>query len=378
MLDITNKLFCNFEDCNKIPSYNFENEKKAIYCFFHKLDNMINIKSNTCCEINCKRMPIYNFKNEITPLFCSFHKDETMVNVSSKKCEYPNCKIRPNYNFYGKKTGIFCSNHKLENMVDVKNKKCNYENCSRQPSFNYENEKKAIYCSFHKLESMVDIINKKCHSSQYCLGTNANPKYKGYCSICYQHLFPNDPLTFQIRSKTKEIAVRDYINLNFEGFQHDTPLWTGNCDCTHRRRIDHRKLIGNTLLCVETDENQHKKSNYETSCEHKRIMKLSQDVGERSIIFIRFNPDNYIKNKIKIASCWAEDEKHVLLIKNKEEWLKRLDVLKNEIVYWCNQDNKSSKTIEIKCEHHGTIKLRSFTRNVITLYVEISFYFFIK
>ena len=77
-------------------------------------------------------------------------------------------------------------------------------------------------------------------------------------------------------------------------------------------------------------------------------MQLSKDVGERPIIFIRFNPDNYIKNKIKIASCWAEDKNHVLLIKNKEEWFKRLDVLKNEIVYWCNQDNKSSKTIEIK------------------------------
>ncbi len=28
-------------------------------------------------------------------------------------------------------------------------------------------------------------------------------------------------------------------NLNFEGFIHDTTLYTGNCDCTHRRRIEH-------------------------------------------------------------------------------------------------------------------------------------------
>ena len=26
---------------------------------------------------------------------------------------------------------------------------------------------------------------------------------------------------------------------------------TGNCECNHRRRIDHRKLIGNTLLCID-------------------------------------------------------------------------------------------------------------------------------
>ena len=51
--------------------------------------------------------------------------------------------------------------------------------------------------------------------------------------------------------------VRDRINQEFEGFYHDKPLWTNDCDCTHRRRIDHRKLIGNTLLAIETDENQH-------------------------------------------------------------------------------------------------------------------------
>jgi len=28
----------------------------------------------------------------------------------------------------------------------------------------------------------------------------------------------------------------------FDGFVHDRPLYTGNCDCTHRRRVDHRLL----------------------------------------------------------------------------------------------------------------------------------------
>ena len=91
---------------------------------------------------------------------------------------------------------------------------------------------------------MIDVKNKKFKGNLF-LGTAANLKYKGYCASCYQHLFPNDPLTLQMRSKTKEIAIRDFINLNFEGFQHDKPLYTGNCECTHRRRIDHRKLIGN-------------------------------------------------------------------------------------------------------------------------------------
>ena len=52
--------------------------------------------------------------------------------------------------------------------------------------------------------------------------------------------------------------VRNRINQEFEGFIHDTPLYTGNCDCTHRRRIDHRKMIGNTILAIETDEFGHR------------------------------------------------------------------------------------------------------------------------
>jgi hypothetical protein len=144
------------------------------------------------------------------------------------------------------------------------------------------------------------------------MGTSANTKYKGYCKSCYQHTFPNDPLTFQMRSKTKEIAVRDYINSNFDGFLHDKPIWTGNCDCTHRRRIDHRKLIGNTLLCIETDENQHK--NYDANDEANRYDDLYM-VHSGKFIFIRFNPDKYLKKG-----------------KNTNPYLfKRLPILANEI-----------------------------------------------
>jgi hypothetical protein len=332
MIIVTNKK-CEFEKCNKSSICNYEGETIMLYCAEHKLENMVNIKSKKCEYINCKRIPIYNFENEITPLFCSFHKDETMVNISSKRCEYPNCKIHPNYNYCGKKTGIFCSNHKLENMVDVKNKKCKYENCSRQPSFNYENEKTAIYCSFHKLENMLDIVNKKCKSSQFCLGTLGNPKYKGYCSSCYQQLFPTDPLSFQIHSKTKEIAVRDYINLIFEGFQHDKPLWTGNCDCTHRRRIDHRKLIGNTLLCIETDENQHK--NYNDKDEEIRYDDLFMLHGGK-FVYIRFNPDKFKDKNCKSVNPMLytrlpvlkeEIEKQISRIE-KEENIELLEIIK--------------------------------------------------
>ena len=42
---------------------------------------------------------------------------------------------------------------------------------------------------------------------------------------------------------------------------------------------------------VEVDENQH--NNYDCSCENKRLMELAQDLGHRSMVVIRFNPDAY-------------------------------------------------------------------------------------
>ena len=147
---------------------------------------------------------------------------------------------------------------------------------------------------------MVDVIHKSCNgymnvdtnTLEPCPnGTIANVKYKNYCTECFRRNFPLDPLTFQIRSKTKEIAVRDFINANFEGFQHNKRLQTGHCDCTIRRSIDHRMLIGNTLIAIETDENQHKA--YNEMDEETRYDDLYM-AHSGKWIYIRFNPDKYI------------------------------------------------------------------------------------
>ena len=215
-------------------------------------------------------------------------------------------------------------------MIDVKHKSCEHEGCNVKPCYNYEGEIKGKFCILHKLENMVDVKHDFCKGKNCSAtrgvsnGTRGNIKYKGYCTYCFQNLFPLDPLTFQIRSKTKEIAVRDYINSNFDGFQHDNALWTGNCDCTHKRRIDHRKLIGNTLLCVETDENQHK--SYDETDEEIRYDDLFMLHGGK-FIYIRFNPDKF-KDKngkslnpmlyTRLSILKMEIEKQIKRIENEE------------------------------------------------------------
>ena len=112
--------------------------------------------------------------------------------------------------------------------------------------------------------------------------------YDGYCATCFKQIFPTDPRSKVVYTHTKEMRVRNKINEEFEGFIHDKPLWTGGCDCTHRRRIDHRKLIGATLLCIETDEHAH--IGYDTKDEELRYDDLFM-IHSGKWIFIRFNPD---------------------------------------------------------------------------------------
>jgi hypothetical protein len=245
-----------------------------------------------------------------------------MIDVKNCKCKFKNCLKQASFNFISEKNGIYCVEHKLDKMVDVKSKFCIYPDCKTRPIFNNQGEKLGLYCLQHKIDEMVDVIGKKCKAN-YCLGTSANPKYKGYCSNCYKNLFPTDPLTLQMNSKTKEIAVRDYINYNFEGFQHDKSLWTGNCDCTHRRRIDHRKLIGNTLLCIETDENQHK--GYNDKDEEIRYDDLFMLHGGK-FIYIRFNPDKFKDKNGKSINPMLYTRLPVL----KEEIEKQMERIENE------------------------------------------------
>ena len=193
---------------------------------------------------------------------------------------------------------------------------------------------------------MID-IKRKCLGfinngiTEACpYNTSGNPKYKNYCTECFKRNFPLDPTTFQIQSKTKEIAVRDFINQYFDGFQHNKPLQTGHCDCTMRRSIDHRKLIGNTLLAIETDENQHK--SYDKMDEEIRYDDLYM-AHSGKWIYIRFNPDKYIDKKgirknpmiyTRLEKLKNEIEKQIKRIENEEN----SELVERVYMYYDNYD----------------------------------------
>jgi hypothetical protein len=83
MIDVINKR-CIYEGCNKNPTFNIQSETKGIYCFEHKLTNMINVTDKKCIYEGCIKQPGFNLPSEIKPIYCFEHKLENMINVKKK------------------------------------------------------------------------------------------------------------------------------------------------------------------------------------------------------------------------------------------------------------------------------------------------------
>ena len=91
---------------------------------------MIDIKHLKCIKCNIKR-PSFNYENDKIALYCSDCRLENMIDVISKKCIKCNIKI-PSFNYENEKIALYCGDCCLENMIDVKNKKCISPLCDKQ------------------------------------------------------------------------------------------------------------------------------------------------------------------------------------------------------------------------------------------------------
>lgn len=174
--------------------------------------------------------------------------------------------------------------------------------------------------------------------------TAGNIKYEGYCVPCFVNNPENQFKPSMRNYKTKEKEVVYKITQIFPDFTWITDKKIQ--DGCSRRRPDLLLDMGSHIIIVEVDENKH--NNYDCSCEHKRLMELSQDLNHRPIVFIRFNPDDYTNtNGILVKSCWKLNKLGVMQItKSKQkEWEDRLESLKQQIKYWI--ENPTEKTIEI-------------------------------
>ncbi len=146
------------------------------------------------------------------------------------------------------------------------------------------------------------MLCKKCGGSALCktplCEMIANRKYKGHCLRCFVHLFPDEPV---IRNyKTKETTVATYVIEKF-------PDVTWICDREveggySRRRPDLFLDMGSHVVIVEADENKH--DTYDRTCENRRMMEISQDLNHRHIVMIRFNPlGTFMRRREEFRRC---------------------------------------------------------------------------
>jgi hypothetical protein len=114
------------------------------------------------------------------------------------------------------------------------------------------------------------------------------PHYEGHCFRCFCEKFPTHE---KVRTKARvELQVRVFMDSNFADFVHDRPLHTAHCDCNHRHRVDHRRVVGDTLLCIETDEHHHR--GYDKDDEQARYHDVICAWGGK-LCFVHFNPDGH-------------------------------------------------------------------------------------
>jgi hypothetical protein len=280
-----------------------------------------------CKEEGCKARPSYNNEGQTIALYCAAHKKEGMVDVKHKNCYEKGCKPGPSYNNEGQTIALYCAAHKKDGMVDVKNNNCYEERCKTRPSYNNEGQTIALYCAAHKKDGMVDVKHKNC-KSDWCL-TLVQEKYDGIVFIVILIYFQT----------VVAFVTSRYPDLHWIADK----IVNGGCS---KRRPDLLLDLGYQILIVEVDESQH--IDYDCSCENKRIMELSKDLGHRPIVFIRFNPDEYEKDGENITSCWGNNKNGICHVKNSKkcEWKERLLVLAQHIDYWITPENITNKIIE--------------------------------
>ena len=255
MVDVKNKR-CMHEHCTKRPNFNLPTETKGLYCFEHKLENMISVKSKKCQEKKCKDLAMYGFSNKRAQ-YCASHQKPNMVNIQVENtCIIDGCTLEYDYIVDENK---YCSTH-------VPNK-----------SYNINLKRLCKYC---------DILEES----------------KYVCKECRK-----------IQNK-KEWAIVRYLRKAIDtSFEYNTSKMLNGCS---KRRPDIYFELQDKCIIVEVDENQHR--SYEDSCECARLNEIVNGVGGLPVTFIRYNPDS-VRNNGKIVVFSQEQRLDLLVNTLKEE-----------------------------------------------------------
>ena len=206
-------------------------------------------------------------------------------------------------------------------------------------------------CEHDKIKHNCIYCNPNCACSE-CKSIYVNKKSQYYplCQPCFCNKYPDNEkstlykikeryLRDELRERFKENSIHMIFDKNIEG------------GCSKKRPDVLIDCLTHSIV-IECDEHQH--VNYE--CENKRTMQLFEDLGNRPLVLIRFNPDTYVnENEEKVQGCFkaltkVEDiHKKRFYNINETEWIRRVNILEKNIKEYLSLDTFPNKEVtEIK------------------------------
>ena len=191
----------------------------------------------------------------------------------------------------------------------------------------------------------VDVKHKFCITPD--CGMPVHIKHDDYCPYCAMEYKPE--LMNTIARKTKEETVVMEMKKRFPELEwiSDKKIIGGSS----RRRPDLFLDLGFRVICVEVDENQHVR--YTEELENKRVNEIHNDIQNRNLVFIRFNPDSYFNGFEKVDSCWKRASggdviKYNVMKSHIKKWEARLEELEKRIKYYLDENNSMTENLVVE------------------------------
>jgi len=326
------------KDCGVRAIFNFKGNTIGIYCKKHSKPGMVDIKSPKCIE--CKdKWPAFNKPGETKALYCSGCAKPGMVNIIEKRICIE-CKDKGyNFNKPGETKALYCSGCAKPGMVDIKSPKCH---CGKTASYgipcNLPNRctvhkeegmiirprgkcnikdckeiathgiNKPIHCENHKTNNDVDLVERKCTKCG-TIDIIINGLCVNFCGLTEKHK------ELKKHQKLKEKRVIQIVEKEFMKPTEYNVRVDRDCGGVNSEEKEIGFDFGKYIVFLEVDENRHK--SYCELGEINRMKNIYMNEGGIPIVFIRYNPDNFVDNNKKKQKL-SQAKREELLIK----WLK--------------------------------------------------------
>ena len=312
MVNIVSKL-CK---CGKRPSFGNPGDSSPTCCKDCKLPNMVDLVHKKCA---CGKNPSFGNPGDLRPTCCNDCKSHSMVQLVSIKC---GCGGIAYYGVSKDLPPTHCGDCKSVDMVNVVRKLCK---CGKsQPNFGMPGDLRPTCCCGCILPGMINLVQKNC-TSDWC---DSRGRYKNeedgnyYCIDCLLSIKPDDSrLRTCVR---KEFYVLAELERRLPWLQESAVkvVWDSGIAAATNDLISDENFVlkytpgscvgfrpdllcdfGSYVLVIEIDENQHLRNC--VSSEKQKMNSIWEQLGNKPICFIRFNPDEYIDDDgVKHASTF--------------------------------------------------------------------------